>query len=158
MDVFAASESERPEEPDHWLETVVAHGSVNPQILVPSDTEHRGERSSVGSHHIIIYVPCPNPQGTPAIHLRPWVGSLEAGEVQQSLIDNGNGVGHRPAGLFADADGKFFLRAYRLRKRKHRVKPRIRSGDRERLNAVETKRLPLGRPAIWIEKSHVHIA
>ncbi len=96
MDIFAASESEGSEEPDHRLEAVVAHGSVNPEVLVTSDTEHRGERSPVGSHNIIIYVPGPDAERAPAVHLHPRVRRLETGEVQQPLIDDGDGVGHRP--------------------------------------------------------------
>ena len=101
---------EWPDELHHRLEAV-GLGIGGFQHLVSSRAEDGGIASGGGTQDLVVQVPRGDAQGFAGIELLPRVGCAEVGEVQQTFVHDGEGVGHRLACLFAHGDGEVGLRA-----------------------------------------------
>ena len=88
-------------EQHHGIEAVV-FPRLQIHFFVTADGRQRHHLGTEGADHLVVQVPGVHAQGFGFVQLAPGIGRLEASQVQQALVHDGQGIGHGFAVLFGN--------------------------------------------------------
>ena len=144
------------QEQHHGVEAVVLAGRYH-ILLVSTDGSQGREFAAEGTHHLVVQVPGLDAEGFAAVHMVPGIGRLEGRQVQKAFIHEGEGVSHRPAGLFGHLHGELLVRMQHLREGYHGLQMRGGVLHLHALDAVHPKRKVVLRGAVRLQQGYVYI-
>ena len=154
--VRALVEGERAHELHHRVEAVVLAGRAD-VLLVTAHGQHRAEPAGIGAHDLVIQIPGLHAQGLGTVHGLPRGRGLEGGQVQQALVHDGEGVGHRLAGLLGHLDGELLLRGHGVGHLDDRLQVRARILHVQALHAVQAQRKVVGGVGVRLDEGDMDI-
>ena len=134
--IAALSSRPRALEEHHGIETVVL-ACVADGIFITAYGRHRRHLAAERANHLVVEIPGAHRKGLILIHGAPGVRSLEGSEVQQALVHDGKGVGHRLAVLLGNLHREALLRMQHVRQADHGFQMRAGVVYLDALHAVE---------------------
>ena len=137
MALCASVERERPEELDNRVESFLLAGSTS-QRLVAANAQNRGESRAICADNIVVHIPGLDAQCLALIHRRPGLWCLERGDVEQTLVNNREGIAHRFAISLAHLNRKLLLWTNLRRGIDYRVQNRFAVDNRSALHTIHS--------------------
>jgi len=153
----ATPQGKGPRKKHHRRKTVGLLMAGSPHLLVPTHGKGLLKLRPVSPGHIIIEVVTLYTQGFPGIEMGVRIRGAETGEVQQSLVYDGDRVSHPPARFLPDRQRELFFRPEFRVGRNHRFQKCGGVFDGHGPHPVKPDGGVVARRSVWLEQGHMQI-